>query len=96
MIVFVLVMFGVTCYQAWRRQLAVCYLLYFAVALFVPLAAPNLDDPLLSFPRYIMIAFPIYLIIAQARPIFRLLYLLLAFCLLTFLMAQFANWYWVA
>ncbi len=91
----VLPVFVLACYQTRRKQMPVSFLLFFGIALLVPLSAPNLDDPLLSFPRYIMVAFPMYLSLALCRPIVRLGYGLLAGGVLCYQVALFVNWYWV-
>jgi hypothetical protein len=97
--VFCAAVFLVACYQSWRKRLAFSYLLYFAIALVLPLLSPAAKQPLLSFPRLALLAFPVFIILAQfgARwKIIHYIYLLGAALLLGLLLTRFANWYWVA
>jgi 4-amino-4-deoxy-L-arabinose transferase-like glycosyltransferase len=95
---FAIAIFLAACYLAWQKRLPFAYLLYFSVALLLPMSGPSLNEPLLSFPRYILLAFPLPLVLAllgRRLPIIHYLYLMFGFPLLTLMFMMFANWYWI-
>ncbi len=82
-----------------RRQLPLSYFLFSAIAVVVPLCWPVGDWPLVSFPRYMLVAFPFFIGLALAGRRAGWLhraYLWIAFPLLAWEMANFATWWWVA
>ncbi len=92
-------LFVASCYQCWRKQLPFAYLLYFAITLLLPLFSPAGKEPLLSFPRFALLGFPAFVVLACYGARWKVLhytYLLSAALLLGLLLARFANWYWVA
>lgn len=96
---FAAVVFLIGSWLTWRRKLPLSYWLYFALGLIFPLFSPSRNEPLLSFPRFALILFPMYIILALlARRWHWLhyLYLYAALLLLGLFFARFANWYWVA
>ena len=94
---FIVFLYG--CWKNVRGQLPLSYLLFFAVGLFVPLLAPVKYTPLLSFPRFLLPIFPIFVLWAQAcrhRNWLHFLTLYLWLPLLGILFILYANGYWVA
>jgi hypothetical protein len=86
-------------WQTWRGKLPVSYLLYFGIGLLFPLLSPTPKQPLLSFPRFGLVLFPAFVVLAQWGSRWRWLhyiYLYTALLLLGLLFGRFANWYWVA
>jgi Mannosyltransferase (PIG-V) len=86
-------------WQTFKRRLPFSYCLFYLIASIFPLFAPSESEPLVSYGRYILVAFPIYIVLAQVGGRFRLVhqvYLMLGLCLLTLLFSRFAGWYWVA
>lgn len=86
-------------WQTWRGKLPLAYLLYFGLGLLFPLISPTPKQPLLSFPRFGLILFPAFLLLAQWGERWRWLhytYLYTALLLLGLFFGRFANWYWVA
>jgi hypothetical protein len=86
-------------WQSWRGRLPLSYLLWFGIAFVVPLLSPAGKEPLLSAPRFILLAFPVFIVLAQAGTRWRwvhYVYLWSALPMLALLFARFANWYWVA
>lgn len=47
------------------RRLPFPYVAYVLVGLLVPLSTPTVGDPLKGFPRYALVLFPLYMVIAQ-------------------------------
>lgn len=94
-----LIVFLYGCWKTVRRQLPPSYLLFFAIGLFVPLLAPVKYTPLLSFPRFLLPIFPIFILWAQAcqnRNWLHFITLYLWLPLLGILFVLYANGYWVA
>ncbi len=90
--------FGVGCYLTWRGKFPAAYLIYLALAILVPMSGPNPNEPLLGFPRHILLGFPVIMIMALVGSRWRILhyfYLTVGFLFLTLLFAVFVNWYWV-
>ncbi len=89
----------VAIYLCRQGRLPVAYLLYFTIAILVPMSAPHPNEPLVSFPRYSLLAFPFFVTLASLRGwagFGRVAYLLAGVLLLTLLFARFSNWYWIA
>ncbi len=92
-------LFLVACWQSWRGRLPVAYLLYFGIGLLFPLLSPTPKQPLLSFPRFGLLLFPAFIVLAQGGVRWRSLhyfYLFGALLLLGLFFSRFANWYWIA
>lgn len=61
------------------------------------LITPTLTGTLASMPRYILVAFPIYIVLASIKNLYIKLSILLFFCLILILLtALFSQGYWVA
>jgi hypothetical protein len=93
-----LVLLGVA-YQTVRRRMPFSYCLFYLIACIFPLFAPSESEPLVSYGRYILVAFPIYIVLAQAGGRFRLVhqvYIMIGLCMLALLFSRFSGWYWVA
>ncbi len=85
--------------QTIRRKLPVSYLIFCLIAFLLPLLAPAVKEPLVSAPRYGLLVFPAFIVLAQftlRRPALRYSYLAGAGLTLALFFARFANWYWVA
>ncbi|HEX2910202.1 MAG TPA: glycosyltransferase family 39 protein [Chloroflexia bacterium] len=83
----------------WRRRMPVSYLIFYLVALVLPLFSPASNEPLLSAPRFAIVQFPAFIALGLAGTrsrAFHYIYLFLALLLLAILCARFTNWYWVA
>jgi hypothetical protein len=82
---------------AWRR-LGDVYGLYCFVSLAIPLSAPSSKWPLLSMPRFGLVAFPIFLALAVVggRPRLHTAILATSGILLGVAVSQWALWQWVA
>ena len=97
--VFTFGIFGLACWFVWRRKLAFSYLLYFGAAMILPLTSPSNKEPLLSFPRFALVLFPMFMVLAMIGRRwlwFHYLYIYSSLLLLGLFFARFANWYWVA
>jgi len=72
--------------------------LYLTLGLLFPLLSATPQNPLLSLPRFVLILFPAFILLARAgrRPWVHYLILTLSFLLLGLYTIRFANWYWVA
>jgi hypothetical protein len=94
---FIVFLYG--CWKSIRREFPLSYLIFFAFGLFVPLIDPVNFSPLLSFPRFLLPLFPLFILWAQACRRhnwlhFVTLYLWLPCLGILFIL--FANGYWVA
>ncbi len=92
-------LFGIACWRVWRRKFALSYLLYFGLAMLLPLSSPGNNEPLLSFPRFALVLFPMFMVLALLGRRWRWLhymYIYTVLLLLGLFLARFANWYWVA
>jgi hypothetical protein len=64
-----------------------------------PLISPVAGDPLQSLPRYLLLSFPSFVLLArwgQRSPLFNYCYLGLNLAILGLLVARFTLGYWVA
>ncbi|HEX2910638.1 MAG TPA: mannosyltransferase family protein [Chloroflexia bacterium] len=89
----------VAIWATWKGYLRLSYLIFFAGCLVLPLTSPIEDFPLLSMPRYMLIIFPAFFLLAQAGkrwPVVHYLYLFFSLPLLIFLSVSFTLWYWIA
>jgi hypothetical protein len=81
------------------RRLRPAYVAYTIVTLLVLLCEPDIrTDPLTSFPRYILVLFPLWMWLAVAaheRRLWRWL-LVASAALLVLFSARFATWHFVA
>ncbi len=95
---------GLLCliYASWecgRRRLPVSYLLFLALGIIVPLFVPVRYEPALSFPRFTLVLFPIFILLAQLSVRSRWWYYFSVYSSITLqilLLARFANGFWVA
>jgi hypothetical protein len=82
-----------------RGRLRPAYLLFMACCFIQPLLYPEPGNPLFSMPRFLLIIFPAFLLLALAGKhsrTFHYTYLTFSLALLGLLLARFAMWYWVA
>ncbi len=96
---FLAAIFALALVQTWRRRLPLSYLLFFGIVLLTPLFSPAVKEPLLSFPRFGLLAFPAFVVLAQLGARSRILhytYLVGGLLFLGILFGRFANWFWVA
>jgi hypothetical protein len=83
---------------AWRR-LPRAYSLYALAVVCLPLIAPRPQVPLMSMPRFVLVAFPVMVAVAvltDRRPLLRWTALTLSVATLVFLSSRFALWLFVA
>jgi hypothetical protein len=95
----VALVFLVASWWVWRAKFPLAYWLYFGLTLFLPLTSPSNKEPLLSFPRFGLVLFPFFIVLAlvgQRWRWFHYLYTYSSLLLLGLFFARFANWYWVA
>jgi hypothetical protein len=80
------------------RILSPEYGLYTAIVVAVPLFSPSLIHPLMSFPRFVIVLFPLFVGLAHLthRRAVLLGALTVSTCLLALLTIQYSTWYWVA
>jgi hypothetical protein len=92
-----LVLFVVLTVEAWRR-FGAPYGLFAALSLAIPLAAPSERWPLLSMPRFGLVIFPFFLVLAAwgARPRVHTPLLVVSAMFLGIVCVQWALWQWVA
>ncbi|HEX2912180.1 MAG TPA: mannosyltransferase family protein [Chloroflexia bacterium] len=82
-----------------RVKLRPAYLLYFALCLVIPMFAPSSFSILHAMPRYLLVIFPAYFLLALAGTrwkLFNYCYVAVSLPLLTLLTARFILGYWVA
>ncbi|MGH2618776.1 MAG: hypothetical protein ACRDJC_26405, partial [Thermomicrobiales bacterium] len=67
-------------------------------ALVIPLLQPSEVHALMSMPRFVLVLFPLFIVLAKLLrpPWIRLPWLIGSTTLLVLLTAQFALWYWVS
>jgi hypothetical protein len=96
---FLALLFAVAVFVACWRRLPSAYTVFAAVALLLPLAYPTHGTPLLSFPRFVLVDFPLFIALAllvEKRPVARWA-LAGAFAAgLVLLTVVYANGMWVA
>lgn len=80
------------------RRLPLAYAAYVVAALAVPLSYPAGPQPLMSFPRFVLVAFPLWMwlgwLLARHRRA-RIPALVVSAALLVITVAQFATWHFV-
>ena len=90
---------AVVCAVGMILRLNPAYVAYTIITLLVLLSEPDVrTDPLTSFPRYVLVLFPLWVWLAVAvsgRPIWRWL-LVVSGLLLVLFTARFATWHFVA
>ncbi len=82
-----------------RNKLRLTYAVFFAFCLFQPLSAPRSISILTSLPRYLIVIFPVFFLLAKAGrrfPFFHRAYFFIGLPLLGLLVARFTLGYWVA
>jgi Gpi18-like mannosyltransferase len=97
--VLMVMLFGLAAWLTYKRKYPFSYLLYFGLSLVLPLSAPTLGEPLLSFPRFALVIFPAFQLLAlllRRIAVLDLSYKLLGSVSLAFLCSRFVQWYWVA
>ena len=83
---------------AWRR-LPLAYRAWAVLVVAVPLFTPVRNIPLLSLPRFLLVAFPLFLglaLLTVQRPLLRWTLLMTSTLLLAWLSASFALFSWVS
>lgn len=86
-------------WESWRRRLPFSYVLYAAAGMLLPLLTPVQDQPALSFPRFALVLFPLFIVLAQISLRARWWYYLSVYvsvALQGLLFMRFANGFWVA
>jgi hypothetical protein len=80
------------------RWLRGSYSLYLWAGIIFPLFSAALNNPLLSYPRFLIVLFPMFIVLAlmgRNRYADQVI-TWLSIVLLTFFTIRFVNWYWVA
>lgn len=79
-------------------RLPAAWSVWCAIVVAVPLLGPSIAHPLMSLPRYMLVLFPLFVVLAQAtsRRWVYLPTLAVSTVLLGALTIQFATWFWVA
>jgi hypothetical protein len=86
-------------WECWQRRLPLSYLLYMAPGMLLPLLTPVLHQPALSYPRFSLVLFPIFILLARSSWRARWWYYTSVYVSLTLqglLFMRFANGFWVA
>jgi hypothetical protein len=81
------------------RMLPLAYGVYAIAALALPLSYPVAPQPLMSLPRFLLVLFPLSMVIAAwlaAHPRLRAPALCVSAVTLMFFASEFATWHWVA
>ena len=99
-----LVSFGALAFAVWAlvagwRRLPRAYTLYAAALVVVPLLQPRSQIPLMSMPRFVLVAFPLFIALGlaiQRRRLLRTALLVASTVLLVYLTGRFALWLFVA
>jgi hypothetical protein len=67
-------------------------------ALVIPLLQPSEVHALMSMPRFVLVLFPLFIVLAKLlRPrVLRIPWFVVSTTLLVLLTVQFALWYWVS
>ena len=81
------------------RRLPLAYAAYVVASLAVPLSYPVIPQPLMSFPRFVLVCFPLWMWLGwllARHPRWRLPAIALGAILLSVCTAQFATWHFVA
>ncbi|CAG0937314.1 hypothetical protein TFLX_06239 [Thermoflexales bacterium] len=94
-----LVSLAYACWECWRRRLPFSYLLFMGTNILLPLLTPVRHEPVQSFPRFILVIFPIFILLAQLSLRSRWWYyfsICTSVALQALLLARFANGFWVA
>jgi hypothetical protein len=87
------------CWECWRRRLPFSYLLFMGTSMLLPLFTPVRHEPVQSFPRFMLVIFPIFILLAQLSLRSRWWYYFSIYSsvsLQVLLLARFANGFWVA
>ncbi len=94
------IILAVVGYRVMRRsQFRLAYWVLALGCLLQPLISPVIGDPLQSLPRYVLLSFPSFVLLArwgQRSPVFNYCYLGLNLAVLGLLVARFTLSYWVA
>ena len=81
------------------RRLPAAYALYVLAALALPLSYPVAGQPLMSLPRFLLVLFPLHIVLGAwlaEHPRARRPLLVTSAALMVVFAAQFATWHWVA
>jgi len=96
---FLALLFAVALLVACWRRLPSAYTVFAVVSLLLPLAYPTRGTPLLSFPRFVLVDFPLFVVLAllvERRPVARWALAGVLAAGLVLLTVVFANGMWVA
>lgn len=94
-----IILFIAAAWLIYKKKLQLPYFLFFAGCLIQSLLLPIINNPLCSLPRYLMIIFPAFFLMAQLGTRFRLfhlLYLVLSLPILILSLVVFALGFWIA
>lgn len=98
-----LLLFGLLAVAGWLRVsgrpvLRASHALYLTLGLLFPLLSATPRNPLLSLPRFVLVLFPAFLVLAAAgrRPWLHYTILATSLLLLGLYTIRFTNWFWVA
>ncbi len=80
-------------FVAWKKRVRISYIIFSSLAVLVP----TLTGTFSSMPRYILIAFPLYIVLGSIKsPFVKIILLTVASLLLGFLLILFTRGTWVA
>jgi hypothetical protein len=94
-----LVLVGAGAWLVWKRRYPVSYFIFLVLAFLPGLCAPRADQPLFALPRYLLVLFPAFQIMALLIPKayhIRKAYLLFSLFCFLYLTIHFVQWGWVA
>ena len=94
-----LIVFAGLAIAGWRPGLLrPSHALYLTLGLLFPLFSATPHNPLLSLPRFVLVLFPAFILLARAarRPWLAYPLLVVSVLLLALYTIRFVNWFWVA
>jgi hypothetical protein len=82
---------------SWKKM-PLEYNIYSALSLFIPLCTISRIDPLLSFSRFVLVIFPVFISMGMwnLKPLYKWLFIFILVSSQLILLADFVNWYWIA
>jgi hypothetical protein len=84
---------------SWRGKMPFSYIIFMGIGVVFPLLSPAQRVPLLSYPRFALVLFPLFLVLAllgNRWRWFHYTYLYSSLLLLALFLTRFVNWYWIA
>lgn len=90
---------GVLAHRVYKHKIPLAYLIFTVGCGLQALIAPRIGAPLYSFPRFLLVLFPIFIMLASLtipRPVIHRVYLIISLILLLMATCIFCLGYWIA